>query len=141
MKKTFLLLLMALLCLALLTACGGAADDPAGEPAAEEAAEQDLEFLLGSWFAQEASVGDETKDPYDVFGGTFSLYFSDNGECTMAIDQQRAIVNYELTDNGVVLTGDGVYEATFDDAERKTMTLGIPSGDIMVNVLLEKYEE
>ena len=140
MKKSHLLLLLltALLCLALLTACGASGGSDTEEASASE---QDLDFLVGSWFAQEAYVGDETLDPYDVFGDTFSLYFSDNGECTMWVGQDHALVNYELHDNGLTLKGDGTYEATFNDDSRTTMTLGIPSGDIIVNVLLEKYDE
>ncbi len=127
-----LLALLTVLALwaALLTGCGGT-KDKAEKPA------QDIDFLLGSWFAETATVGDETRDAEDVFDGIFMLYFSDDGVCTMSIDQQRALVDWELTDNGVILRGDGTYEATFPDESRKTMVIGING----VDVLMEKYED
>ena len=119
------------MCLGLLTACGGKRDPVA------EAKTKESEFLLGSWFAQEAYVNGETRDPDAIFGGRFQLYFSKDGKCTMSIDQNRALVDWTLTDNGVTLTGDDTYQITFPDESRKTMIATIKG----VDVLLEKYEE
>ena len=136
-KYLLTLLLVLLLGLALLTACGGgAAEEEATEDAAAEPA-QDIDFLLGMWFAKEAAAGDQALDPDEVFGGTFSLYFSDDGKCTMAIDQQRALVDWELTEDGVTLSGDNTYPCTFLDDEKKTMNIVING----VDVLMEKYED
>ena len=55
----------------------------------------------------------------------------------MSIDQNRALVDWTLTDNGVTLTGDDTYQITFPDESRKTMIATIKG----VDVLLEKYEE
>ena len=133
-KYLLTLLLVLLLGLALLTACGGGA---AEEEAAESVeTEQDYDFLLGMWFAKEAAAGDQALDPDEVFGGTFSLYFSDDGKCTMAIDQQRALVDWELTEDGVTLSGDNTYPAAFGD-DKTTMTITING----VDVVMEKYEE
>ena len=163
MKKTKILIaaLLALVMVLSLCACAGSKTDtekpaesadkteePAEntdkteEPAEEEKAEEekpadDNEFLLGSWFARNVMIGDVEKDPDEVFGGTFMLYFSDDGVCTMSIDQQRALVDWELTDNGVVLKGDSTYEGTFQDDSRTTMILVVQG----VDVLMEKYED
>ena len=95
-RNVLALLLVLVLCAALLAGCGG------GKKQEDDAAKAESEFLMGMWFAKEASYNGETADPEDIFEGTFSLYFSDNGECTMAIDQNRAVVKWELTDDGVV---------------------------------------
>lgn len=124
-------LIIVIMCLGLLTACGGKRDPVA------EAKTKESEFLLGSWFAKEAYVNGETRDPDAIFGGRFQLYFSKDGKCTMSIDQNRALVDWTLTDNGVTLTGDDTYQITFPDESRKTMIATIKG----VNVLLEKYEE
>ena len=76
-------------------------------------------------------------DAYDVFNGYFSLYFTDKGDCTMSIDQDHALVKWELTDDGVTLTGDSTYPITFPDESRKTMVIVING----IDVLMEKYEE
>ena len=130
--------LLALVLVLALCACGASKGEPAGSAAeaAEEKAE-DLDFLLGMWFADTASQDDVTVDAEEVFGGTFSLYFSDDGKCTMAIDQDRALVDWELTENGVTLKGDNTYEGVFQDAERTTMIMVIKG----VDVHLEKYQE
>ncbi len=127
-KQALALLLVTLLCVSLLVGCGGGKK--------EEAPKQDAEFLMGSWFAQTASKDGVTVDAYDVFHGYFQLYFSKNGECTMSIDQQRAVVKWELTDDGVTLTGDDSYPITFPDESRKTMVIVING----IDVLMEKYE-
>lgn len=133
-KRALLLLAMMLLCLALLAACGGGAAEE--EAAAEETA-QDLDFLLGSWFAETATKDGATVDAYDVFGDTFSLYFDDDGECTMWVGQDHALVKWELTDDGVLLTGDNTYPCTFLDEGRTTMNIVINGIDVLMN----KYEE
>ena len=137
-KSALIILAMMLLSLALLTACGGAAEEAAEEEtaAAEETA-QDIDFLLGSWFADTASKDGATVDAYDVFGATFSLYFDDDGECTMWVGQDHALVKWELTDDGVLLTGDNTYPCTFLDPEKKTMNIVINGIDVLMN----KYEE
>ena len=141
LKKLAALLTVLALALA-LCACGGTKEAPAGSAAeaAEDKAEEkaeDLDFLLGMWFADTASQDDVTVDAEEVFGGTFSLYFSDDGKCTMAIDQQRALLDWELTENGVTLKGDNTYEGVFQDAERTTMIMVING----IDVHMEKYQE
>ena len=123
-------LILVIMCMGLLAGCGGKS-----EPAAQ-AKVNESEFLLGSWFAKEAYVNGETRDPDAVFGGVFQLYFSKDGKCTMSIDQKRAVVDWTLTDDGVTLTGDDTYPITFPDESRTTMTATIQG----VDVLLEKYE-
>ena len=130
-RNVLALLLVLVLCFALLAGCGG------GSSKQDDGAKAEGEFLLGMWFAKEATYNGESKDPDDIFGGTFSLYFSDNGECTMAIDQQRAIVKWELTDDGAMLSGDNTYPITFPDAAKKTLVVTVNG----VDVLMEKYEE
>lgn len=127
-KKILSIILVLVLGLTLLAGCGGGAT--------EEAASQD-DFLLGSWFADTATVGGETVDAQEVFGGVLQLYFNENGECTMSIDDQRAVVRWERTDDGVLLTGDDTYSITFPDGSQTTMIAVIRG----VDVLLEKYEE
>lgn len=134
-KNVLLLMLIAVLCMALLAGCGGSSGG--GSEKAEEKAEQEGEFLLGSWFAKEARKGDDVKDPEDLFGDTFSLYFNDNNECTMWVGQNKALVKWELTDDGAVLKGDDTYNITFPDDEHKTLVITINDFD----VLMEKYEE
>ena len=123
------LLLVFALCITCLTGCGG--------KKTESAPKQDAEFLMGSWFGKTASKDGVTVDANDVFGGYFQLYFSKNGECTMSIDQNRAVVKWELTDDGVTLTGDNTYPITFPDESRKTMVIVING----IDVLMEKYED
>ena len=130
-RNVLALLLVLVLCAALLAGCGG------GKKQEDDAAKAESEFLMGMWFAKEASYNGETADPEDIFEGTFSLYFSDNGECTMAIDQNRAVVKWELTDDGVTLTGDNTYAITFPDASKKTLVIDVNG----VDVLMEKYED
>ena len=140
--KSILAMLLVLMLAFALCACGGAKEAPAGSTAeaVEDKAEEkteDLDFLLGMWFADTASQDDVTVDAEEVFGGTFSLYFSDDGKCTMAIDQDRALVDWELTENGVTLKGDNTYEGVFQDAERTTMIMVING----IDVHMEKYQE
>ena len=131
--RTISLFLLLALSLALLAGCGGSS-----APAEEEAQAAESEFLLGSWFATTASKDGEEKDTSDIFGGRFMLYFSDNGECTMAIDDKRAIVNWTLNDDGTVtLSGDDTYPVTFPDDSRTTMVMVVQG----IDVTLEKYED
>ncbi len=108
-----------------------------GSTKTEAPPKQDADFLMGSWFARTASKDGATVDAYDVFNGYFSLYFTDKGDCTMSIDQDHALVKWELTDDGVTLTGDSTYPITFPDESRKTMVIVING----IDVLMEKYEE
>ncbi len=97
----------------------------------------DTEFLLGSWFAKEASYAGTQLDPEELFDGTFHLYFDDNGECTMAIDQNRAIVKWEYTGDGVTLTGDDTYKITFPDDSKERLIIVVNN----IDILMEKYED
>ena len=124
------LVLLAVLCLGLLAGCGK-------KDAAAEAKAKESEFLLGSWTAEKASYKGEEKDPYDVFGGYFMLYFSKDGTGTMSIDQQRALVKWELTEEGVTLKGDDTYQITFPDESKKSLIIVIKG----VEVLMEKFED
>ena len=126
MKKMTCLLLSLLLSLAVLSGCGGAKKEEG----------PDTSFLMGSWFAKTATQNGQTVDASDVFGGQFMLTFNKD-DCTMAIDSNRAVVKWELTEQGVTLKGDDTYEITFPDEERKTMIAVIRG----VEVSLEKYEE
>ena len=128
-KRLGAAVLAMILILALFAGCGSSGGKKEEGP--------DTAFLMGSWFARTASKDGVTVDAEDVFNGTFHLYFSKNGECTMAIDQQRAIVKWELTDNGVTLTGDDTYPATFTDDTRTSMVIVVQG----IDVLMEKYEE
>ena len=148
MKKLTLALLILSLCLALLTACGGGGQEETAEPetaaaesetteTAEAAPAEEEDPVLGFWFAKEASKGDVTKDPYELFGGTFYLYFVDESECQMCIDDKRAPVTWERTENGITLSGDDTYEITFPDDSGQTMVIVING----IDVLLEKSDE
>ena len=55
----------------------------------------------------------------------------------MAIDEQRAVLTWERTDEGVTLKGDDTYKITFPDDSQKTMIITIRG----VDTLLEKNEE
>ncbi len=128
--KLSLFLLLAL-CLALLAGCGGSSPE-------EDARASESEFLLGAWFATTASKNGETVDASDIFGGRFMLYFSDDGVCTMSIDDKRALVDWTLNDDGTVtLSGDDTYPVTFPDDSRTTMVAVIRG----IDVTLEKYED
>ena len=135
-KYLLTLLLVLLLGLALLAACGGGAEEAAEEEAPAEEA-QDVDFLLGTWIADTASKDGTTVDAYDVFGAAFSLYFSDDGKCAMYVGSNHALVDWELTEDGVTLSGDNTYPCTFLDDEKKTMNIVING----IDVHMEKYEE
>ena len=150
MKRKLLVFIMLILisctgCF-FLTGCGGggSADNDAAEAAEEteaadtqEAADAGEDFLIGTWFAKESSYQGETKDPYEVFGGTFYLYFEDDGDCTMAIDQKRALLKWERTGDGVTLTGDNTYQITFPDDSQTTLVITIND----IDTLMEKFVE
>lgn len=128
--------MLLVLCMAFMVGCGGGGDD--SDAQAEAASTPDTEFLMGSWFAKTCTKDGQTVDADDVFGGTFMLYFSDDGKCTMSIDQQRALVDWVMNDDGsVTLSGDNTYEITFPDDSKTTMNANIKG----VDTLLEKYEE
>ena len=148
MKKLTLALLVLSLCLALLTACGGGGQEETAEPETaaaetettetEEAAPAEEEDpVLGFWFAQTASKDGTELDPYEVFGGNFYLYFVDEEECQMCIDQQRAPLSWERTDAGITLKGDDTYEIVYPTDTPDTMLLTVKG----VEVLLEKDTE
>ena len=157
MKRNSLILFLALLlAAALLAGCGGTSgqdsqaetgeetDTAAVETQETETAEVEeaapageKDFVLGFWFAESASKDGQTLDPDTVFGGTFYLYFADEEDCYMCIDDQRAPVTWERTENGVTLTGDNTYEITFPDDSQTTMIITING----VEVVLEKDME
>lgn len=134
MKKKSLLLLLPILILfsgfIIVTGCSN-------KNASKETVKAEKDFLIGTWFAKSSSYQGESKNPEDVFGGTFYLFFNEKGECTMAIDQQRAVLTWERTDEGVTLKGDDTYKITFPDDSKKTMIITIRG----VDTLLEKSEE
>ena len=111
MNRTAIAVVLILL-IAVLAGCGASGGKSEPKP--------DADFLMGSWFAK-----------------TATKYFSDDGKCTMAIDQQRALLTWELTDNGVTLKGDDTYPGTFTDESRTSMILVVQG----VDVLMEKFEE
>ncbi len=122
------LFLLLTLSLSLLAACGG--------PSAEEQAKAaETDFLLGRWEATTAEKEGETRDAKDVFNGLFAMYFDDNGDCTMFVDTNRAIVQWEMNDDGTVtLTGDDTYPVTFPDGSKDTLVIVING----INVTMEK---
>ena len=142
-RKTMPLLALFIalsLCLTMIAGCGSApatSEDGVKEDAKTTVNEED--FLLGSWIAESCWGEDPevTADPYDVYGGTFSLYFSDNGECTMWVGQNRAVVTWERTEDGVLLKGDNEYPITFPDGSETEMIIVVNN----VNTLMEKYVE
>lgn len=136
-KNKLIFLLAAIMCFTMLAlpSCGGGSGD-SGEEAAQEAA-ADTDFLIGTWFAEKSMYNGEEKDPYDVFDGNFYLYFKEDGECQMCIDQKRAPVKWEYTGDGVTLTGDDTYPITFPDDSKTSMIITING----IDTLLVKYEE
>ena len=135
MKRKSLLLLLPILILfsgcILITGCANK------NSSTKETAKEKKDFLIGTWFAKSSSYQGESRDPDEVFGGTFYLYFNEKGECTMAIDQQRAVLTWERTEDGVTLKGDDTYKITFPDDSEKTMIITIKG----VDTLLEKSED
>lgn len=130
-KRVLSLLLFLVLSLTLLAACGG----PSAEE--KEAAEKS-EFLLGTWVASAAEYNGEAMDPTDVFGGTFILIFKDDGNCSMFINTDQAIVKWVMNDDGTVtLTGDNTYPITFPDDSQTTMVVNVQG----VDVTMEKDTE
>lgn len=126
-KRVLSLLLVLILSLTLLAACGPSAEE-------KEAAEKS-EFLLGTWVATTAEYDGTTVDAHDVFDGTFILIFKDNGDCSMFVDTDQAIVKWVMNDDGsVTLTGDDTYTITFPDDSQTTMIVDVHD----VNVTMEK---
>lgn len=151
-------LLALLLCLALvlgmsamMAGCGGGSDtsESSSEPVTEETAEttdstdaEDASFLYGSWFPEKVTVNDQEMDPDDFFNGhTFSWYFSDDGKATMWVDQNHALLDYELKDGHVTLSGDLSYEADLAEGSQTQMTWHYDVEGVQAEVLMEKYEE
>jgi hypothetical protein len=142
-KNKLLLLLISLMLIAMpaLTACGGGSGSGSGsdEAAQEEAApaEDESAFLIGTWFAESASFEGQELDPEEVYGGTFYLYFAEDGDCQMCIDQKRAPVKWEYDGETVTLTGDDTYKITFPDDSKTSMVASING----VETVLTKHEE
>ena len=150
-------LLVLLLCLAMvlgmsamMTGCGGdsGTSDSSQEPAVEETAEtgdaaaENTEFLYGTWFPEKVTVNDQEMDPDDFFNGhTFSWYFSDDGTATMWVDQNHALLDYELKDGHITLSGDLNYEADLVEGSQTQMTWHYDVEGVQAEVLMEKYEE
>ena len=131
--KKILRLTVLILSLVALTACGSGSNDNDQTQNAED----ETAFLMGSWFAVSAEYEGQEMEPDEVFGDTFSLYFSDDGKCTMWVGQNRALVDWEQTEEGVTLRGDDTYEITFPDESKETLIINLRG----VNVVMEKYEE
>ena len=150
-------LLVLLLCLAMvlgmsamMTGCGGdsGTSDSSQEPAVEETAEtgdaaaENTEFLYGTWFPEKVTVNDQEMDPDDFFNGhTFSWYFSDDGTATMWVDQNHALLDYELKDGHITLSGDLNYEADLVEGSQTQMIWHYDVEGVQAEVLMEKYEE
>ena len=140
MKKNFFVIITLIVLCLLITSCvGNGSSESSGSEEAKntETEKQEQDFLIGSWFAKEASKDGVTKDPEEVFGDTFSLYFSDDGKCTMYVGDKHALVDWERTDSGVTLTGDNTYQITFPDDTEKELVINING----IDVNMEKYEE
>ncbi len=151
MKRLLALLLCLTLVIgmsALMAGCGGGGDtsDSSSESATEETADtaetEDPSFLYGTWFVEKVTVNDQEMDPDDFFNGhTFSWYFSDDGTATMWVDQNHALLNYELKDGHVTLSGDLTYEADLTEGSQTQMTWHYDVEGVQAEVLMEKYEE
>ena len=149
MKRLLALLLCLSLVLgmsAVMAGCGGSSDssEPSSDAAAsEESAQTDeAEFLYGSWFAETATYEGQEMDAKDFFNDhTVSWYFSDDGTATMWVDQNHALVDWELRDGGVTLSGDLTYEADFVDDTKTSMIWHYDVNDIKADILMEKYVE
>lgn len=129
-KRVFSLLLVLVLSLTLLAACGSSAE--------EKAVDDKSAFLIGTWVATTAEYSGTTVDAHDVFDGTFILIFKDNGDCSMFVDTDQAIVKWVMNDDGTVtLTGDDTYSITFPDDSQTTMVVDVHD----VAVTMEKDTE
>ncbi len=129
-RRVFSLLLVLILSLSLLAACGSSSD--------EKATDDRSAFLIGTWVATTAEYNGTTVDAHDVFDGTFILIFKDNGDCSMFVDTDQAIVKWVMNDDGTVtLTGDDTYSITFPDDSQATMVVDVHD----VNVTMEKDAE
>ena len=117
-KRVFSLLLVLVLSLTLLAACGSSAE--------EKAVDDKSAFLIGTWVATTAEYSGTTVDAHDVFDGTFILIFKDNGDCSMFVDTDQAIVKWVMNDDGTVtLTGDDTYSITFPNDSQTTMVVDV----------------
>lgn len=128
----------------MMAGCGGgtntaqsSADSDTRTEAAADNKAPEKDFLIGTWFAKECTAEGQTYDPDDIFNGTFYLSFGEDGQCTMAIDQQRALVSWERTDTGALLTGVDSYEITFPDDSETTFIVKVKG----IDVLMEKHIE
>ena len=130
--KKLRLIVVMLLSITILAACGAGNGDSETPASSDETS-----FLMGTWFAESAEYEGQELDPDEVFGDTFSLYFAEDGKCTMWVGQNKALVDWEYTGDGVTLTGEDTYEITFPDESRETMIITVRD----VEVLMEKYEE
>ncbi len=129
-KRVFSLLLVLVLSLTLLAACGSSAE--------EKAVDDKSAFLIGTWVATTAEYSGTTVDAHDVFDGTFILIFKDNGDCSMFVDTDQAIVKWVMNDDGTVtLTGDDTYSITFPNDSQTTMVVDVHD----VAVTMEKDTE
>jgi len=137
MKKRSLILILALtlaISMAVMTGCGGSGS---GSSSGSGDTPDDYEFLLGSWVAESATYDGEERPPEDVFGGTFQLYFDDDGECTMSIDSNDTVLKWTPTQDGVLLSGDDTYEVRFPNGSKSTLIVNVND----VDVLMTKYKE
>ena len=137
LKRVLALLAAILMMVSFMTACGTGQEKAEDNNAAQTTTSDDNGFLLGSWFVENVVMDGQEIPESDFFHGTYSMYFSDNGECSMYIDSNYAIVKWELTDTGVTLTGDDTYEFTFTDENKNKMLWEFNGAEIT----MYKYEE
>lgn len=145
MKFTKIIALLLVLMMTATVICGCGAKETAvpentdavTEETAETEAVDDNSFLLGSWFVDSIVMDGQELTEDEFFGETFSFYFNDKNECYMNMGSNYAIVNYEVHDNGVTLTGDDTYELTFTDETKTKCTWELKGAE----VTMSKYEE
>lgn len=149
-------LLTLLLCLALvlgmsavMAGCGGSSDsgDASADTAAEETADaadaaDDESALYGSWIARTVTYEGQEMDAYDFFNkNTVSWYLAEDGDATIWVGQNHALVTWAQKDGGITMKGDLEYDADFTDDTKTALMWHYDVNDIQAEVLLEHYIE
>lgn len=147
-------LLTLLLCLALVlgmslvcAGCGGSSDsgDASADTASEETAEpaaDDESALYGSWIAKTATIDGQEMDAYDFFNkNTVSWYLAEDGDATIWVGQNHALVTWAQKDGGITMKGDLEYDADFTDDTKTALMWHYDVNDVQAEVLLEHYLE
>ena len=147
-------LLALLLCLALVlgmslvcAGCGGSSDsgDASADTASEETAEpaaDDESALYGSWIAKTATIDGQEMDAYDFFNkNTVSWYLAEDGDATIWVGQNHALVTWAQKDGGITMKGDLEYDADFTDDTKTALMWHYDVNDVQAEVLLEHYLE